>query len=356
MTELQELADRLDKAADYTTIFTDVGSMRAVYLKMAGVLHPDRYEGTDEHEVATKAFARLTQLHNDAQKALDEDHFGQPVIRTKRGVHVVKRRLDDGDIAALYRTDTGLMKVARSARDNDLMAAEATALKRLHSVDDKFTRHYPMLLDTFLHREGRRRANVIQYYPDCYDLRQLRQYFPKGMDPRHVTWIWRRLLMALGFAHDQSILHGAVLPPHILILPKDHGVVLVDWCYSVTMPVSDSQSKTPPIRAVVGDYRSWYPEEVTKKEAPSGATDLVMAARSMIYLLGGVPTTGVLPDWVPRMMRAYFKGCLAVPQAMRPNNPWALLTEFDDLLERIGEPFFPRRFVELAMPTVGAAT
>ena len=54
-----------------------------------------------------------------------------------------------------------------------------------------------------------------------------------GVDPRDAAWMWRRLLVALGFAHRAGVLHGAVLPEHVLIHPGEHGLVLVDWCYSV---------------------------------------------------------------------------------------------------------------------------
>ena len=45
--------------------------------------------------------------------------------------------------------------------------------------------------------------------------------------------MWRRLLVGLGWAHRAGVVHGAVLPEHVLIHPAEHGLVLVDWCYSV---------------------------------------------------------------------------------------------------------------------------
>ncbi len=364
MTELQLLADRLEAAADYTDIFPAPDTVRTIYLKLVTVVHPDRYSDQDEYEMATKAFQQLTQFHSNAQQALAEDRFGEPLvtIRTKRAVHKVKRNLGVGDIAALYQTATttehgsmtGLLKVARNPRDNDLMGAEAKALKTLHSTDDKLTRHYPLLLDSFLYKEGRRRANVVAWQADCLDLRQLQRAFPLGIDPLHATWIWRRLLMALGFAHDQDVIHGAVLPPHVLILPSQHGVLLVDWCYSVPMDVFDSKTKTF-IRALISTYKDWYPEEVADRSPASPATDIVMAARCMIWLMGGLPNTGWLPNTVPSKMRAWFKGCLLTKQSARPDNAWDLLVEFDKLLERLKEPFYPRKFIDFVVPP-GMAT
>ena len=350
VSELQAAAATFAAAADYTYIFgkdpgTTMAKLSDMYRKLARIVHPDRHKGSVE---ATTVFQLLNKFRGDAVQALNEGRYGQPAVtvRTKRGVHEVRRKLGDGDIASLYQTVSktdisssinGFLKVAKSARDNDLVAAEAKALKALHSVDDKLTRHF------------RRRATVQTFQEDCLNLSQVRDTFaPDGLGPLHVVWVWRRLLMALGFAHDQGVVHGAVLPPHVMLLPKHHGVLLVDWCYSVPMTVSASGSKTPPVRAIVSQYRDWYPEEIIAKQSPNQATDIIMAARTTIYLAGGNPVTGVMPDQVPRRMRAFFKGCLVCKQRMRPDNAWKLLAEFDELLERLGEPYFPRKWVELA--------
>lgn len=365
MNDLQVAADKLTAANDYTDIFgtnpaTTVKQVGEAFRRFSRILHPDQYSGTDA-EMAASAMAALTKFKADADAAHADGRFGHVpvVISTKHGRHVVGQKLAAGDITDLFKTDTGLLKVARSARDNDLLAAEATTLKTLHSFDNALTRHYPQLVDTFIYRADaprtQRRANVVTWV-DGPDLVQIREAFPTGVDPRHVAWIWRRLLMALGFAHDCGVLHGAVLPPHIMILPEHHGVILVDWCYSTQLPIPGGDVAVarlicaPPIKAILPDYRTWYPEEVTDKKPPSPATDIVMAARTMIWLLGGDPTTGQLSNSVPRGMRAWFKGCLQTKQSMRPDDAGKLLAEFDELLERIGEPYHPRRWIDFVVP------
>ncbi len=164
-----------------------------------------------------------------------------------------------------------------------------------------------------------------------------------------MAWMWRRLLFVLGYVHRRGIVHGAVLPAHVMILPAQHGLVLVDWCYSSI--ASDDSNGNPPIKAIVEAYRGWYPEEVLKKQVPGPATDIAMATRCVVQLMGGDPLTGNLPDRVPVPFRAFFKGCLAVRQAARPDDAWGLLHEFDELLEHLGPPYFPRRFRPFTMPT-----
>jgi serine/threonine protein kinase len=244
------------------------------------------------------------------------------------------------------------VKIAKNPLDSDLLQTEAMALKRLYANDaeEKWQGYVPKLLDSFVYaaNEGsRRQTNVTPLLKGFYSLDELRQMFPAGIDPRHAVWIFRRLLAALGFAHDNNVIHGAVLPRHVMILPEQHGLVLVDWCYA---SVADAGLTLPPIKALVNAYKNWYPEEVFDKRSPSPATDIVMAARCIVALLGGDPVAGVLPRTVPLQIRAFLRGCMQGHQSRRPQNAWLLLKEFDELLESMGAPYFPRRFLPLVLP------
>lgn len=341
MSELQTVAERV-MSGTYWEVFPDPYALKVVYRRLAQVLHPDRYKG-DERVLATTAFGQVTALREEAEQALAAGRYGQPqiVIRTRKAVHKIGKRFGTGDIADLYYADTtdgatqeSLIKVARKARDNDLIAAEATALKKLHAEPDDLERHIPVLLDSFLYPQGRRRANAIRLLGG-YTVEQVQRAYPDGVDPRHIAWMWRRLLVGLGYAHDLGVVHGAVLPPHVLIGPQNHAVMLLDWCYSST----ETDGKYPPIKAMVNDWRHFYPEEILAKQAPSPATDIAMAAYTMAFLSGRT-----------NPLRTFFKGCVLQKQRMRPQSAWELLREFDELLEQLGEPFHPRRWVEFAVP------
>ena len=352
LDDYEEAMEAVRDATAYTDLFPDVDVIKDVYRQLARSLHPDTAPFGRFAE-ATAYFQRLNAFKRTAEQMRDEGRFGQPVvlatITTKRARHEIKRKVGQDEMALFYRATTvaasaatdSMVKVARSAKDNDLFAQEARALKKLHAEDDKWTRAYPELLDTFLHSEGRRRTTVTPYYSGFYTAEEIKRAFPKGLDPRHGVWIFRRLLMALGYAHEKDLVHGAVVPSHVLIGPKDHAVVLIDWCYS---QVIDDESKTNFIKAVVPMYKQFYPEEVLAKGQPDAATDLYMAAALMTYLM----------PVAPKPLRAFFKGVTLTKQNMRPNNSWGLLLEFDELLKGIGEPFYPRRFVEFTVPTGGS--
>ncbi|MFD0822454.1 serine/threonine protein kinase, partial [Micromonospora zhanjiangensis] len=136
---------------------------------------------------------------------------------------------------------------------------------------------------------------------------------------------WRRLLVALGLAHRAGVVHGAVLPDHVLIEPDDHGLVLVDWCYAAVHPDGT-------VPALVPAYAHWYPPEVPQRRPVGPGTDLAMAARCM---------TALMADRAPRALWAFATGCSAARLAARPDDAWRLLGELDDLLERL---YGPRTF------------
>jgi hypothetical protein len=194
--------------------------------------------------------------------------------------------------------------------------------------DPRFLPYVPRLVETFRHRDeatgADRRINVLGLAPGLHSLVEVRDAYPDGLDPRDAAWMWRRLLVAVGFAHRAGLVHGAVLPPHVLIEPADHGLVLVDWCYSV-LP----GDRVP---ALVPDYADWYPAEVHRRQAPGPGTDIAMATRCMTWLMG--PRT-------PGPLRSFAAGCALSSLAARPDDAWRLLDELDGVLVSL---YGPRRF------------
>jgi serine/threonine protein kinase len=372
-TQLSTVADHLRLAADYRDVFgtapepgSDPGQhIKRRYRELARVIHPDLYTAAGDRYLANAALQRLVDLRQEAEKAVEAGRYGQPLllatVRTRKAVHEIIQPFGSGDLCATYesRTSTGtgtelasFSKIARATADSDLLQAEARALKKLRGPDanPKWQPFIPELLDSFVYHETgkpRRQANVIARLEGFYNLEQVRRAFPRGLRPIHMVWIWRRLLVTLGHAHDNGVVHGAVLPEHIMIMPEQHGVVLVDWCYS-SQKTDDAYT---PIKAIVDKYRTWYPREVTDKQSPGPATDIMMAARSMVYLLGGDPVRGTEMHDTPTPFRAFLRSCLYTDPAMRPHDAWRLLKEFDELLERMGPPYFPRRFRPFSMPT-----
>jgi hypothetical protein len=283
------------------------------YRKLARLTHPD-----NAGPAGTKAFVRLSELWRN-----------RGTIRSDKGVYSTAVLDFQGDLANLYRVPGGHLKLVRDPSCNDLMAREAAALRKLaEHGDPRYLPYVPRLVDSFRHKEGAtiRRGNVIATSAKhLHSLAEVAANRPHGLDPRDAAWMWRRLLVALGLAHRAGVIHGAVLPEHVLIEPDDHGVVLVDWCYSAT-------EEHERIAAIVPRYRDHYPTEVLDRGTPGPCTDLAMAARLMADLMG---------DRAPQPLRRFADGCRLASPRQRPDDAWKLLGEFDDLLFRL---YGPRKF------------
>ncbi|MFG1949844.1 serine/threonine protein kinase [Micromonospora sp. NPDC048830] len=296
---------------------TDAPARR--YRELVAALHPDRLGAADERvrADATDAFVRVTTRW-----------------RAGRTIVLGGYRLGDlryaGDLADLY--DAGadrLLKLPRDPADNDLLAREAHALRTIEERGDpRHLPYVPRLVDSFRHRDAatgaERRINVLASVPGLRSLDEVRRAYPAGLDARDAAWMWRRLLVALGLAHRAGVVHGAVLPRHVLIEPDAHGVVLVDWCLSAV------DGGTVP--ALVPGHEDWYPPEVAARRPCGPGTDLAMAARCMTWLMA---------DRAPRELRAFADGCAQPTLAARPDDAWRLLGELDEVLERL---YGPRTF------------
>jgi hypothetical protein len=241
-----------------------------------------------------------------------------------------------GDLADLYLARDGVIKLARDPADNDLIDREAHALTLLRSrVLRRYLAYLPSLAQTRRccdPRSGQlRRANVIGRLDGFRTLAEVHAAYPDGIDPADAAWMWRRLLVAVGLAHRAGVVHAAVLPEHVLIHPAKHGLVLVDWCYSLTHGCGR-------VAAIPGRYRDWYPPDVLNRHAAGPDADLYLAAGCMTYLVGGR---------MPAPLAAFARGCLLPGRRHRPRDAWRLLAELDELLERL---FGQRRFRPFTMP------
>lgn len=332
-----------------------IKQLSATYRRWVAVVHPDRNPPA-ETAAAHAAFVELTRLRDLAEAKLHAGTYGDrssvgavTVVRGWRGVYTVGARLTTGDLCDLYvctsdAKERVVLKLAMSAEDSDLVAAEADALRRLYPAREEekgFYRYLPRLFEsvTLENDRTRRRANVLSLHDDHVSAAEVVAAHPDGFDFRDVAWMTKRLLAALGFVHRKGVVHGAVLPPHLLVHPITHGARLVDWCYA--------QEEGARVRAVNSAYRTLYAPEILRKEPVSPATDIYMAAATTVMLLGGDPAARTVPDRVPEPVRRFFLACLAPSPARRPDDAWRLHEELDELLARIvGE----RRYRPLDMP------
>jgi hypothetical protein len=323
-------------------IFPKDGISEVIYRRLAKFCHPDTVHDDALKTEAASAFRRLTELyqkHNGKPK----DEFKTSII----GKWVVEEPLAKGDIADLYVASPtiswpsplskAVFKIARSPKDNDLIKAEADALTKLHAdkhpSSGPFKEYIPQLYETFV--ASGRRVNVITKPEGYHSLAQIIELFPDGLEFRHVVWMGNRLFSALGFAHRNGIIHGAVLPQHLLYHPTTHGLLLVGWGQCV-----DATVKGARVQAVSKDYRFLYPKEVAAKRMATPALDIYMAALTLLKAADAN---------VPRRMRSLFDWCRAESPSARPQDAWELQDRWRALAkEEYGKP----KYLELKLPVM----
>ena len=300
---------------------------QANYRKYAKLIHPD-VVGDKLRPRAEIAFAKLS----GAYELLNGKKITPAA--TVIGKWVVGDAIAKGDLCDLYHAQNsesvhGVFKIARSPKDVDLMEQERYALKTLHAAKgaDNYGKYLPMLLDT-LDASGRR-VNVITA-ADGLTLAAIHEYYAGRVDFRHVVWMVNRALSVLGYAHRYGIIHGAVLPEHLIYGPVSHSLKLVDWCYSVT---TESKKHIP---AIVKERKDFYPAEIFRKAPAHSATDIYMLFRSMKMVAPIPPRFGPIFEW-----------CMAASPKWRPTDAWKLQNQWVKLArEEYGEP----RYLKLDIP------
>jgi serine/threonine protein kinase len=328
------------------------------------------------------------------------------IIETRtRRKFTVGPRVFTGDLADLhsstYANGTGdkavVLKIARDAKDNDLLENEISVLNYLYpptAKEEKFLRYLPKILDT-ARLPDKRHVTVFPLYDGYVSMADIIASYPNGIDFRDMAWMYKRLLSAVGFAHEMGVVHGAILPSHVLVHPTGHGAKIVDWSYalnfaaliaaktadavvdSTPVPIKATKATAsapkkapslnvwdmlrqnlytdddalavspilpagpPPdpnkmyVKAISVDYSDYYPPEILLKGRPGPETDVYMAAKCAVALLGGDPATNQIPDSVPAQIRAFLQVSLLTAPHKRPQNAWQVGEDFEKLLPTV---------------------
>ena len=200
---------------------------------------------------------------------------------------------------ARWPTERVLLKVLRDPDGEALLAHEAEVLARLQESTangaETFTTRLPQPVAQGVLTGGALagRPVLILRWPSgfVHTFEAVRAAWPSGVDPRVAVWMWRRLLETLSFLHRSGLVHGAVLPPHLLVQHGDHGARLVGF--------SCADRVGAPLRAVATRFEGFYPEELLRSRRLTPAADLEMSARCIAEVLGGDGARGTVPASVP---------------------------------------------------------
>lgn len=267
----------------------------------------------------------------------------------------VEKQIAHGDISDVYTglrarwpTELAIIKFLRNPNDSDSFNNEWDALQILHASNARGADTFTALLpQPILHGEitaGSRagtRVNIYRWLGGFHNtFEDVQRAYPQGIPPRASIWIWRRILEVLSFIHRSDMVHGAVVPSHLLVQENEHGVMLVG--YSAAGRIGEK------VRAISDRFALFYPNlSLRSKLTPQ--VDLVMSARVMTAILGGDPEKGTVPSAVPgRLARFIREFALADPYGSIQADAWSIREELGTMADEL---FGPPQFIPIVMPS-----
>jgi serine/threonine protein kinase len=274
---------------------------------------------------------------------LDDDD-GDGMVKTTFFRIEESDRFLSGDICDLFLCDMGnpaVAKVPRNPADNDLVQNEAAVLQALcpeGAWQEKFYRYLPELLHTDSYKGVA--VNFFPYYGEYVTLAKVIEAYPGGIDFKDASWMYKRLLTALGFAHERGFIFGASIPDHVLVHPENHGCKIIDWSYAEKL----QGGGTKHLRAISNRNRAYYPPEVFERKPVHPTLDIYMATKVMVALVGGDINSHRMPDTVPLELQNLLKTALVPDPKRRPQSAWGLHRTFEELMSHIVGPRVYRRF------------
>lgn len=362
--ELQILKRRLTVAKTPEEVFGETAGVVLAYRKLLKVCYPGCYVAglpVSLKILAETVFKLLDDWHDKANARISNGTYGQkPTIATPDGspitiksskhTYIVIGVLGAGDLANLYHctygSQHGVLKIVRNPADNDLAINEIAVIKAISSHPKAlpiYLKYLPVVVDSFMSMTDKKKVQAVVFpKSDRYvSLDEVIRAFPDGLPAVDAAWMFNRLLEGLYFPHSAGYVHGAVLPTNILVGRDDHGGILTEWSFAVKAGT--------PMKAISHRYMGWYPPEVICKGSVGPWTDIYLAARTMIQLLGGDPLSGKLPIAVPSIICNFLRSCLIGNPLGRPHNVGELREEFGGILSRV---FGKRKFRHLVMPEI----
>lgn len=322
----------------------DEKTLKQEFRRLSRIVHPDMNGGAVKAETA---FNLLVTWHGRAKFKLDNGTYGDENalantinIVSKRGEYYIVELIKAGDLANVYLAldkngQLVTVKAIRSHTNNDLGRNELTVIKAIEQKCGTLPTfgHIPMVLDSFQIRQdgAQKQVNVFRAMDrqgGWVTVEDVLQHYPEGIDLRDAAWMFNRLLGALLVTHQSGYIHGAVTPSHVMLHLPTHNGVLIDWSYAV------KEGQTA--KAVTPEMQDYMPSEILAKKPLSFGTDLFMAAKILLRLVGG---ENELPKHPPSV-RGLFRACL-LSQNVRLNDVNEVYEDFSKLLNAL---YGPRKF------------
>lgn len=178
--------------------------------------------------------------------------------------------------------------------------------------------------------KGKSHENFQRYIPATGKLQDNKTFlfeFDKRSIPlsdlvlpqEHVNWILNRMLEYCSYLAENNLSHGGLNPESVFIVPETHGIQV---CSFYHMGSLGSKATT-----MSGKYSLWYPKSFRDSKVISPLTDIELAKRTAIYLLGDKSGSGV------KLRKTYNENFLNFVLSSH-ENAYECMTKYRDLLKK----------------------
>ena len=198
----------------------------------------------------SSSFVRAAEFRDTRKRIVEQSLAAYPVellrVRWQGQSYALLRSLGSGETAKVFLAERMaqhpqrvVLKLAHSEDSLIHLQNEAYVLSQLQTIESSdaayFSQRLPQLVGVGIAemQADKRPVLVLRHLPGYWGsladvLHSMRPGHP-GMNPRHIVWIWRRILDILAFVHANGWAHGDLAPDHLLVHPRDHNVLIIGW-------------------------------------------------------------------------------------------------------------------------------
>jgi serine/threonine protein kinase len=282
--------------------------IEAAYRELMKVHHPDR-----------GASGNLARRLNEARDVLTDARRRAAYDRERQGAgdrvgnYELLEQIAEGGFGATFKArhvlngEPACVKFCTNVSPEyyDLLLKESQTIWDL--------RHYAMpAVRDIIKRDDGSYALVMSYVEGP----TLAQIIEKSgrLDAETVSWITDRVLNALKYLHYHGVVHGDVKPQNIIVQPRRHMAVLVDFGLSEVRPTRATEAK--------GFTELFAPPEQVAGKPILPESDFYSLGTTMLWALSGGDEHAVrrrlVPSDVPDEMAGFIKRLIVHDVRSRP--------------------------------------
>lgn len=299
--------------------------IKASYLALIKTAHPD-HGGSNPRAVAlNEAYGVLSDP--DKRKAYDRSRKASDGTLTI-GNYVILEEIAEGGFGVTYKgrhvLNDELVCIKHcshvSAVHDEVLIKESKSVWNLPHPGLAIMRDLQRFEDGSL-------ALIMSYVPGP----TLEQVVEKVgcIDPESCGWITERILNTLLYLHHHAVIHGDLKPQNIIVQQDTHSVVLVDFGFAQSKPVSSTKG--------IGYTEQFSPPEQVALKPLLPASDYYSLGKVMTYALGGgieAVKKSRVPTSVPEPMCDFIRRVTQKNILDRPQEDEDLFDQFREVRKR----------------------